>query len=226
MKREFFGTSVEDALRRAGLSFGVDVQQLEYRVVEGEFGCLLAPYKVAILVEVPQARPQKVAEAPPGEEAPPKKPGSVEWAIYVLGGIFQRMGIPAKIESQEKADGVILTVELPEETLDLRRGESRELRGVLQHLVNRAASGEGESGKRFIVDIGGTLQKRREKMNELAEQLSEKVSEQKNPIYVHLMDSQDRRIIHTALAEMEEISTMARGEGQFRVLKVEPKKKQ
>jgi len=226
MKREFFGTSVEDALQRAGLLFGVETQQLEYSVVEGEFGRLLGIYKVAILVEVPRTRPKEVAKAPPGEEAPQKKPGSVEWAIYVLGGIFKRMGIPAKIESQERADDVILTVELPDGTLDLRRGESRELRGVIQHLVNRAASGEDESGKRFIVDIGGTLQKRREKMNELAKQLSEKVSEQKNPVYVHLMDSQDRRIVHTALAEMEEISTMARGEGQFRVLKVEPKKKQ
>lgn len=226
MKREFFGTSVEDALNRAGLLFGVEARQLEYNVVEGEFGSLLGPYKVAILVEVPKARPKDAAEAPLREDAPQKKPGSVEWAIYVLGGIFQRMGIPAKIESQEEADNVVLTVELPDGTLDLRRGESRELRGAIQHLVNRAVSGEGESVRRFIVDIGGTLQKRLEKLNELANQLSEKVSEQKKPVHVHLMDSQDRRIVHTSLAETEGISTIARGESQFRVLLVEPKKKQ
>lgn len=226
MKREFFGTSVEDALQRASLLFGVEAQQLEYSVVEGEFGRLLEPYKVVILVEVPKARPREVTEAPPGEEAPQKKPGSVEWAIYILGGIFKRMGVPANIESKEKADDVILTVELPDGTLDLRRGESRELRGAIQHLVNRAVSGDGESEKRFIVDIGGTLLKRREKMNELAKQLFSKVSEQKKPVHVHLMDSQDRRIVHTALAEIGEISSMASGEAQFRVLLVEPKKKQ
>ena len=226
MKREFFGTSAEDALRRAGLLFGVEVQQLEYSVVEGEFGRLPESYKAAILVEVPKARPREVTEAPPGEEAPQKKPGSVEWAMYVIEGIFKRMGVPANIESKEKADNVVFTVELPDKTLDLRRGESRELRGAIQHLVNRAASGEGESVKRFVVDIGGTQEKRRVKMNELAKQLSGKVSEQKNPIHIHLMNSQDRGLVHTALADTEEISTTASGEAQFRVLLVEPKKKQ
>jgi spoIIIJ-associated protein len=134
------------------------------------------------------------------------------------------MGIPVKIESQERGENTILTVQLPEGTLDLRRGESRELRGAIQHLVNRSASGEGERDKRFIVDIGGTLEKRREKMNDLAGQLADKVSESKKPVHVHLMDSQDRRIVHTALAGDQRNITMASGEGQFRVLKVEPKK--
>jgi spoIIIJ-associated protein len=224
MIREFFGDSVEEALVKAGLRYGVEAQSLEYTVVDGEFGSSMDSKKVAVLVVEPEKAPGEKPPEMPTEPAPEKKPGSREWAIYVLEGIFTRMGIPVKIGSQERGENTILTVELPEETLDLRRGESRELRGAIQHLVNRSASGEGEGDRRFIVDIGGTLEKRREKMNDLAGQLAVWVNENKKSIHIHLMDSQDRRILHTALADEQQIATMARGEGQFRVLKVEPKK--
>jgi predicted RNA-binding protein Jag len=224
MKREFFATSVEEALRRAQEMFGVDPRQLEYTVVEGEFGSLLRTRKLAVLVEVPDVHGVSSRAVTEREPAPPRKPGSTEWAAYLLEGIFRRMGIPVEINRQEKADNVVMTVDLPDGALDLRRGESRELRGAIQHLVNRAVTGEGESQKRFIVDIGGTLEKRREKMKELAGRLAEKVSRRGRAINVHLMDSQDRRIVHSALAESREVSTTGSGDAQFRVLMVKPKK--
>lgn len=224
MIREFFGDTVEDALEKAGLRFGVDAQSLEYSVVEGEFAGALSSKKVAILVRVPKEQPGEKPAEPPAEPAPEKKAGSREWAGYVLEGIFARMGIPAKIDSQDRGENTILTVQLLEGTLDLRRGESRELRGAIQHLINRSASGEGDGERRFIVDIGGTLEQRREKMNDLAGQLAAKVSGDKKSVHVHLMDSQDRRIVHTALADDPKIQTAASGEAQFRVLRVEPKK--
>ncbi len=224
MKREFFAANVEEALQRAQESLGVERQKLDYKVVEGEFGGLLGKKKVAVLVEVPEGLDEKPAAEPESEPAPERKPGSTKWAHYLLEGIFKRMGIPVEIKTKEKADNVVLTVELPEGALDLRRGESRELRGAIQHLVNRSVSGEGDSAKRFIVDIGGTLEMRREKMNELAGRLSEKATRGKRAIHVHLMDSQDRRIVHTALAESQEVSTTGSGDAQFRVLIVEPKK--
>jgi spoIIIJ-associated protein len=75
------------------------------------------------------------------------------------------------------------------------------------------------------VDIGGTLEQRRKKMNELAEQLTGNVSGRGMPVHVHLMDSQDRRIVHTALAKSRKVTTTASGEARFRVLSVEPKNK-
>lgn len=224
MIREFFGETIEDALEKAGVRFGVDAQGLEYSVVEGEFGGALSAKKVAILVQVPEKQPGKKPAEPPAEPAPEKKAGSSEWAGYVLEGIFTRMGIPVKIESQERGENTVLTVQLPEETLDLRRGESRELRGAIQHLINRSASGEGEGEKRFIVDIGGILEQRREKMKDLAGELATNVSGNQRSVHIHLMDSQDRRIVHTALADDPKIKTTASGEAQFRVLSVEPKK--
>jgi spoIIIJ-associated protein len=224
MIQEFFGSTVEEALEKASLRFGVEAQRLEYTLVDGEFGSALSSKKVAILVNVPEQPPGEKPPEASVEKAPERRSDSIEWASYVLDGIFKRMGIPVKIESRERGENTILTVELPDDALDLRRGESRELRGAIQHLVNRAASSEGEGEKRFIVDIGGTLEKRLEKMNDLADQLAAKVSDQGKTVHIHLMDSQDRRIVHTALAAADKIATVASGEAPFRVLKVEPKK--
>jgi spoIIIJ-associated protein len=224
MIQEFFGSTVEEALEKASLRFGVEAQRLEYTLVDGEFGSALSSKKVAILVNVPEQVPGEKPPEASAEKAPERRSGSIEWAVYVLEGIFKRMGIPVKIESRERGENTILTVELPEGALDLRRGESRELRGAIQHLVNRAASSEVEGERRFIVDIGGTLEKRLEKMNDLADQLAAKVSDQGKTVHIHLMDSQDRRIVHTALAADGKIATLASGEAPFRVLKVEPKK--
>jgi predicted RNA-binding protein Jag len=91
-------------------------------------------------------------------------------------------------------------------------------------LVNRAASGEGEGERRFIVDIGGTLENRSRKMNELGKQLAAKVSLLEKPVHIHLMDSQDRRMVHMAAADNQKIDTQASGDAQFRVLRVEPRK--
>lgn len=227
MKREFFGSSVEEAIQRAGATLGLDTQQLEYVVVEGEFGSSLQPRKVAIVVEVPEVpegRTEEVTKKQEVEDAPRREPGSAEWARYVLDGILSRMGVPAEISSNQEGKSVFLTVELKGDSLDLRRGESRELRGAIQHLVNRATSGEGDGERRFIVDIGGTLERRREKMNNLAEQLAMKVPALGRPVHIHLMDSQDRRIVHMTLAESANIYTEASGNAQFRVLRVEPRK--
>ncbi|MFC1655193.1 hypothetical protein ACFL2F_05240, partial [Myxococcota bacterium] len=84
MKREFFGSSVEEALEKAGLRYEVEAGSLEYTEVKGEFGRLLGSNTVAILVVEPERRKAKKPEYTPAEPAPEKKPGSSEWAGYVL----------------------------------------------------------------------------------------------------------------------------------------------
>ena len=61
-------------------------------------------------------------------------------------------------------------------------------------------------------------------MTDLAEELQSKVESLGRPIHIHLMDSQDRRLVHMALMENAKAKTSGSGEKQFRVLIVEPRK--
>ena len=57
----------------------------------------------------------------------------------------------------------------------------------------------------------------------LAGKLTDKVVELGKPVFLHMMDSQDRRILHTALMNSERANTRGEGEKLFRVLSILPK---
>lgn len=213
-----------EALEKASLRLGIPQNQIRYKKLEGLYGSALKARKQAIIVELEQ-RDGGDGEAPrkklprTDEPRPEKEPGSAGWARYVLEGIFKRMGVEVIVGESGTEERVVFTVEITGEELDLRRGESRELRGAIQHLVNRSASGDNGE-RRFIIDIGGTLKGRSEKMIGLASRLGEKVLKMGGTIHVHMMDSQDRRLIHTSLQDVGSVDTRASGEKQFRVLTV------
>jgi predicted RNA-binding protein Jag len=58
----------------------------------------------------------------------------------------------------------------------------------------------------------------------MARGLIDKLKELKQGLHIHLMDSQDRRILHTAVMDDQDLSSQGRGEKQFRVLSLESKK--
>jgi predicted RNA-binding protein Jag len=158
------------------------------------------------------------------EEQAAREAGDTRWAQFLLDGVLARMNIEADTSVGTKDEHVILTVRLPGDGFDWRRGEYRELRGAIQHIVNRAVSKGRESERRFIIDIGGKLEERTQQLAQLADHLSGKVLAMGDTVHIHLMDSQDRRLLHLGLVSDKRVHTESMGDKQFRVLSVEPKK--
>jgi spoIIIJ-associated protein len=223
MKKEFFASSVDEALDKASRVLGTPTEKLSYQIVEGTFGQPMNPGMVAIVVEAEEgAAGAGSPSAPSEEEQHAREAGDTEWAVYLLRGILKRMHLDAPVDSYEKGEHVILTVQVQDGSIDLRRGVCRELRGAIQHIVNRAVSRGGELARRFILDIGGTLEGRSEKMKSLADVLAEKVETLDRPLHIYMMDSQDRRLLHQNLLDRPRLRTQGHGEKQFRVLSIEP----
>jgi spoIIIJ-associated protein len=228
MKKEFFGSDVGQALEKAEQKLGISAGEISYSEVTGEILSASKEVSTAILVEFDdktEKKPKQTLDLTE-EEKKAQAAGGVEWAVKVCDGIFQRMGIETKTVAKERDNDFLLVVEVLSEQLDLRRGDSRELRGAIQHLVNRAANNGESEEKKFVVDLGGTLERRTVTMKEIAQELTDKVKDIGKPIHIHLMDSQDRRIIHVSLVADETIATQSRGDKQFRILSIEPKKEQ
>jgi len=234
MHKEFFGNSEQEALKKAEQSLGINADGLSYRVIATDLGQASQPKMTVIVVDYqPEDVRTEVAVSQPQESEAEKRAraaGGVSWAITLCDGIFRRMGIVTTTTALEREDSVILKVETENgETIDLRRGQNRDLRGALQHVINRAVNdhgreeGDKEPERRYILDIGGTLEARTEKLQQLGAALLEKLSQLSKPVYLHLMDSQDRRILHTALLTGEKVVTRGVGEKQFRILSVSPK---
>jgi spoIIIJ-associated protein len=225
MKKEFFGSSEEETIKRAAAVLGLPIDQIKYLVLQGGFGLQSTDQKVGIIVDYDEKEIKTKEERPSFEEEnKAKASGELNWAVFVCDGIFARMGYTTKTRAVESQEEVILEVEIPEGQLDLRRGETRDLRGAIQHLINRVVTrGGAESERKYIVDIGCMLAKRTQKINALADEVGKQVGQIGKPVHIHLMDSQDRRILHVALINQPNITTQGRGEKQFRILSLEPK---
>jgi spoIIIJ-associated protein len=76
-----------------------------------------------------------------------------------------------------------------------------------------------------VIDTENYRSKRETGLVELAQQLSEKVKQTRRPLTTGPMSAHDRRIIHLALKEDQEVRTKSKGEGSLRKVVIYPVKK-
>ncbi|NMB75996.1 MAG: hypothetical protein GYA21_12820 [Myxococcales bacterium] len=225
MLREFFGSSIEDAVEKAAWKLKVRTQDISYSQIPGTFSRLGKPSMVGILVDcekIPKGPEACEAKSDVELENVQEIEDPQEKASRFLLGVFSRMGLSANVRKTVKGENLVLSVEFPDGQIDIRRAEARELRGALQFLVNRVLYGQSGEETRVIVDFGGKLEERTEQMKDLARELAEKVSHLQKPLNIYMMDSQDRRLVHLSFAEETRVKASGRGEERFRILTIEP----
>lgn len=106
--------------------------------------------------------------------------------------------------------------------LPLLLGHNAELLDAMQYVARRAFASAVASGLQIDFDAGGYREARRQELELMAQKAAERVKLTKVPFVFDPMNAQDRRIIHTALVDVEGVKTESEGEGQTRRVKVLP----
>ena len=151
------------------------------------------------------ARPAKKA-AKPAERPSPAKPqpaaapaeegeAPAEKARQLLSGLLSRMQIESPV-----------TVEETEQMI------------ILNKAIHHSANGH----KMIVIDTEGYRKRREEALVALALRIGEKVKKTKKPVTVGHMNAHDRRIIHLAVQNDENLATRSRGEGEYRKILILP----
>ena len=92
------------------------------------------------------------------------------------------------------------------------RGETLDALQLLTSLViNHQDDDSDDSYFRVQLDVGGYRKKREKTLQELAERLAEKALNSGRNVALDPMNSYERRIVHTALAGIEGITTFSEG---------------
>ncbi|QQS45349.1 MAG: hypothetical protein IPM66_15560 [Acidobacteriota bacterium] len=104
--------------------------------------------------------------------------------------------------------------------LPLLLGHNAELLDALQYIARRAFADAVADGIQIDFDAGGYREMRRQELEMMARKAADRVKVTKVPFVFDPMNAQDRRIIHTALVDIEGIKTESEGEGQMRRVKV------
>ncbi|HBX23903.1 MAG TPA: protein jag [Desulfotomaculum sp.] len=140
----------------------------------------------------------------------------------MLNNVMQVMKLDVDIEMIEKNERILININGPDLGILIgRRGETLD---ALQYLVNLSANKNAEKRKRIIIDIEGYRRRREETLMKLALKLADKARQRGRNVVLEPMNSMERRIIHTALQERDDIYTFSEGEEPYRKIIISPKK--
>ena len=189
------GKTTEEAMKLALEKLGVTRDEVRVTVLsEGKKGFFGRPKPAKILV----ARKEDSSSTPEGR----------------LKIILDEMGIESEIKSEIADGNIFLTVNTPNAGLLIgRRGRTL---NAIQHLLNCIVNKSSLVKRRIIVDAEQYRERREETLVSLAQKLASRVKTTGQEEVVEPMSPQDRRIIHLALQDDEQVTTFSRGEGSFR----------
>ena len=182
----------------------------------------------------PESRPSTpLREAAPAADRPAVDPTEdppetvldvediAEAAHDIIQGLVDRMGFDASVE-RTAGDLICFNVAGDSETLDPLIGPNGETLRAFGFLVNSMLGRMAGGSVRVIIDVDGYRQRREEELREFALDIAEEVRENDEPITLEAMPAYERRMIHMALAESEDIRTYSIGEGRKRRIVIGP----
>lgn len=141
-------------------------------------------------------------------------------AIAYLNAILKNLGCEnLNVKAAVRENGAIIIVD--GEGLGVVIGHRGETLDALQHLVSLAANNSGGYFK-VTLNIGDYREKREETLKGLATRVADQVKRNSRNRALEPMSAYERRIIHTAVQEIEGVCSASIGEGKNRRVVIFP----
>lgn len=139
-----------------------------------------------------------------------------------LSHILQLMGLTEsdiRISQQENE----LHLDIQGEDLDLLTKKRGNVLDALQFLVNKM---HGVKGGRIFIDCNGFRSCHEEDISGLALRLGAKAKRLRKPVTINSLNAHDRRLVHMALQDDQELRSRSKGEGEFKKVVIYPNNSQ
>ena len=196
MKKEFTAKTVEEAKALAAAEFGVSEDKISFEIIE-------EPKKGFLGIGAAEAK----------ISADYNKPKSEIAADYIKG-IIDGMNMTAEVTVTEHEDGAVVNIE--GETTGAVIGRRGETLDAVQYLASMCANRTDKEYYRITVDCCGYREKRKAILEDLAVKISKSVIKTGRTSTLEPMNPYERRIIHSAVSEIEGVTSKSIGEEPFR----------
>ncbi len=132
--------------------------------------------------------------------------------LMFVRDLLEKMNIEAKIYLIEENDEkVVIEIESPDTGLIIgKQGQTLE---ALQSIVNVIMNKKAKNWTKVIIDIENYRNRRERNLNYIANKAANQVKKTKKPITLEPMNPFERRIIHLALQNDEQVDTESIGDG-------------
>ena len=216
---EFTGKTVEEAVEKGLKELGITEQQADIRVLEEGKKKLFGSIKARVEIAVKESETAAIAE----EKTLPVVSADGtdgERTVAFLEGLFELLNIKACTELVSEGEKIEINVTTANTTSVIGK------KGVMLDAIQTLASAVGNTGrddyKRVVVDCDNYRESRENTLNKLAENLAQKAIRLGKKIALEPMNPYERRIIHAALSEREDISTESEGKEPNRYIVIIP----
>ena len=202
-KREFTGKTVEEAVETGLKELGLTREDVEVEVLDEGKKKLIGsiPAKVAISVK------EKLTDG--------------QRAVRFLEGLLPLLGTEATPVLAGEEEKIVIT--LSAETAKGVIGRRGEVIDAIQTLAGAVANTGRRDYKRVVVDCENYREEREETLRRVANKLAAKAVRLGKRVRLEPMNPYERRIIHSALAESDEVTTRSEGKEPARYVVITPK---
>ena len=174
------------------------------------------------MVETRKARPAAEKEKPRRrrfEESDVKVEFEIDKAIAAAERILELMGIEGcRVTAEQQGNELHLEISGGEE-LDILTKRRGAVLDALQFLVNKM---HGVKGGRILADCNNFRSRHEEDISELALRLGAKAKRLRKPVTINSLNAHDRRLVHLALQDDQELRSRSKGEGEFKKIVIYP----
>ncbi len=204
---EFQGKTVEEAVKAGLEQLGISREDAEIKVLEeGKKGGLFGIGHVDARVEISE----KVVEVLTDGQR----------AVKFLEGLFPLIGAEAVPVLKEEEERIVIDLEGETKGVIGRRGEFID---AVQTLAGAVANTGRREYKRVVVDCGNYREEREETLKRVAEKMAAKAVRLGKRVRLEPMNPYERRVIHSALVDNEEVTTKSEGKEPARYVVITPK---
>ncbi len=172
--------------------------------------------------EVPVSEPEEKEEkntVPSDEDMITGEPSEaalqkIERAKTYLSGILEKMGVEAELQVKAGAESAMMDIVTANSGAVIgKRGETLD---ALQYLVFMIANRGDKEYYRIILNSADYRERRRKTLEELAAKIARNVLRSGRQTALEPMNPYERRIIHSAIAEIEGVNSRSVGEEPYR----------
>ncbi|MBF9015242.1 MULTISPECIES: RNA-binding cell elongation regulator Jag/EloR [unclassified Oceanispirochaeta] len=218
MVKEYEGKTEREAIEKAAADLGMQQDQFDVEILESEQKGLFfkrGNVKIKVYVNEPHHQTKRVVEAI-------EPSGDIEQQLIdFLKKAIELMGYPGEVSITFREKGKI-GMDIQSDHSAILIGKKGKNLDALQMLVNVFASkigGSSYSGK-VIIDTENYRQRREENLVRLATKTAEQVCKSRSSKLLEPMNPFERRLVHMALNEMDEVMTKSEGEGLYKQVRI------
>ncbi|MBI2910505.1 MAG: protein jag [Chloroflexi bacterium] len=147
---------------------------------------------------------------------------AVDATEEILQDLLDRLGVDGHIVREPSLAGEVMLpaplalLDIQGQNLSVLIGRRGETLSALQYLVNLLASRRLRTRVTVAVDVDSYRQRRAQLLQGLAQRMADRVRATGQPMTLEPMPAHERRLVHVALANQDDVMTQSQGEGEHR----------